>query len=56
MANRKSKSPIEVCWHIVAMTEWDEEYLHDKSPAFIGLNRDHSAETHPAWIDTEIPF
>ena len=31
----KSPSPIEGRWHIVSMTEWDEDYLNEEVQAFI---------------------
>ncbi len=28
-------SPFVGHWNFVSMTEWDEDYIHDKVPAFI---------------------
>ena len=37
MAKRKPKpvSPFLGRWHIVSMTEWDEDYINEEVPAFI---------------------
>jgi hypothetical protein len=37
MAKKRSKpvSPFVGRWNFVSMTEWDEDYIHDKVPAFI---------------------
>ncbi len=35
MAKRKAKSPFQGKWHIVSMTEWDEDYLHEEVPGYI---------------------
>ena len=37
MAKKKSKpeSPFHGRWHIVSMTEWDEDYIHEEVRAFI---------------------
>jgi hypothetical protein len=35
MAKRTLKSAIEGRWNIVSMTEWDAEYLHEETRAFI---------------------
>ena len=34
MAKRRSKpvSPFLGRWHIVSMTEWDEDYIHEEVP------------------------
>jgi len=35
MAKHRPKSAIEGRWNIVSMTEWDVEYLHEETQAFI---------------------
>src|ERR687893_2075010 len=37
MAKAKSKpgSPFGGRWHIISMTEWDEDYIHEEVQAFI---------------------
>ncbi len=35
MAKAKPDSPFIGTWHIVSMSEWDEEYLNAEVPAFI---------------------
>ena len=31
----KQKSPFEGLWHIVSMSEWDEDYFNEEAQAFI---------------------
>ena len=34
-AKTKQKSPFEGLWHIVSMSEWDEDYFNEEAQAFI---------------------
>jgi hypothetical protein len=34
-AKAKQKSPFEGLWHIVSMSEWDEDYFNEEVQAFI---------------------
>ncbi len=35
MGKRKQESPFTGLWHIVSMTEWDEDYFNEEVQAFI---------------------
>ena len=37
MAKKKRESPFTGLWHIVSMSEWDEEYINEEVQAFIEL-------------------
>jgi hypothetical protein len=57
MAKKKPKpvSPFHGRWHIVSMTEWDEDYLNEEVQAFIefddkGVAHSSSATSRASWI------
>ena len=46
MAKKKPKpvSPFLGRWHIVSMTEWDEDYFNEEVPAFIEFGEAQKGE------------
>ena len=50
MAKRKPKLSIEGCWHIVSMTEWDEEDLHAQEQAFIEIGPEDIGDFHFGYV------
>ena len=39
-ARTKPKTPFEGLWHIVHMSEWDEDYFNEEVQAFIEFEAD----------------
>ena len=37
MARKKQQSPFTGLWHIVSMSEWDEDYLNEEGQAVIEI-------------------
>jgi hypothetical protein len=58
MAKRRSKpvSPFLGRWHIVSMTEWDEDYIHEEVPAFIEFGEHQQGSFQFAYVRGEIDY
>ncbi|MGO8901446.1 MAG: hypothetical protein ACLQU5_24295 [Isosphaeraceae bacterium] len=58
MAKRRSKplSPFLGRWHIVSMTEWDEDYIHEEVPAFIEFGEHQEGSFQFAYVRGEIDY
>ena len=56
MAKRKPKSPIEGRWGIVSMTEWDEEFLHEETQAFVEFGSRGGGEFHFSLVRGELEY
>ena len=47
-------SPFLGRWHIVSMTEWDEDYIHEEVPAFIEFGEHQQGSSQFAYVRGEI--
>ncbi|MGA2705866.1 MAG: hypothetical protein ABSH35_32885 [Isosphaeraceae bacterium] len=47
-------SPFLGRWHIVSMTEWDEDYIHEEVPAFIVFGEHQQGSFQFAYVRGEI--
>ena len=50
----KSPSPFEGRWHIVSMTEWDEDYINAEVQAFIEFDAKNSGEFQFGYVQGEM--
>jgi hypothetical protein len=50
----KSPSPFEGRWHIVSMTEWDEDYINAEVQAFIEFDAKNSGEFQFGYVRGEM--
>lgn len=58
MAKKKStaKSPFPGRWHIVSMTEWDEDYINEEVQAFIELEPDGLGSFQFGYVQGQIDW
>ena len=58
MANSKAKpdSPFTGRWHIVSMTEWDEDYINAEVQAFIEFDAKTSGEFQFGYVRGEMDY
>ncbi len=49
-------SPFLGRWHIVSMTEWDEDYIHEEVPAFIEFEEHQEGSFQFAYVRGEIDY
>jgi hypothetical protein len=52
----KSPSPFEGRWHIVSMTEWDEDYINAEVQAFIEFDAKNSGEFQFGYVQGEMDY
>ncbi len=56
MAKTKAKSPFVGHWHIVSMTEWDDEYIHEETQAFIEFDANSTGEFQFGYVQGGIDY
>ncbi len=49
-------SPFLGRWHIVSMTEWDEDYIHEEVPAFIEFGEHQQGSFQFAYVRGDIDY
>jgi len=56
MAKSKPESPFTGRWHIVSMTEWDEEYINAEVQAFIEFKPDGTGGFQFGYVQGEMDW
>ncbi len=52
----KPKSPFQGRWHIVSMSQWDEEYLNEEVQAYIEFEATQRGEFQFGYVQGEIDY